>query len=46
MFIFICSKKPKVKGNKDVTQVIDVIPEDFNAPEIKGFTGKSKIIMR
>lgn len=27
-------KKPKIKGNKDVTQVIGDIPEDFNALEI------------
>lgn len=27
-------KKPKVKGNKEVTQVIRQIPEDFNALEI------------
>ncbi len=27
-------KKPKIKGNKDVTQVIGEIPKDFNALEI------------
>ncbi len=42
IFLFViglCSssyaqKKPKVKGNKEVTQVIREIPEDFNALEI------------